>query len=377
MTLPDGCLYAGLNTRLPAPRGQWHGSPHDDGRRLSPSPGFPEQFARTRRFALGAPRNLTPSPDGSHVLFVRTGAADDPVGALWIRDGGGERLLADPRALEGEQSAPTQEEAARRERARDLTTGVTDYAVDDSAQLAAFCLGGAVWAVRTSHGEPFPVPAAGAAVDPRPSPDGRLIAYVTGGALHVVGTDGGDERRLSPPAGEEVTYGLTDYVSAESMGRTRGYWWAPDGSALLVARVDTTSVQRRWLSDPANPGRSAAAPAVPGRGLGERRGHAPHHPGRRRSGPRSRMGQGRVRVRRRRRLGRARPPDHRAEPRPADPAHTRRRSGHRSDARTARADGRALGRAAARGVPPHRLGFPGDPRRERGHPAAAGGRATW
>ena len=37
------------------------------------------------------------------------------------------------------------------------------------------------------------------------------------------------------------------------MGRTRGYWWAPDGTALLVARVDENPVQRWHIADPANP----------------------------------------------------------------------------------------------------------------------------
>ena len=33
----------------------------------------------------------------------------------------------------------------------------------------------------------------------------------------------------------------------------RGYWWSPDGSALAVARVDTSPVQRWYLGDPADP----------------------------------------------------------------------------------------------------------------------------
>ncbi|MGH3313874.1 MAG: prolyl oligopeptidase family serine peptidase [Streptomyces sp.] len=217
------------------------------------SSAFLEQFTRTRRFSLGAVRQLTISPDGARVLFLRTGGGRDPAGGLWIWEQGGERLMADPRALEKESTTPTEEERLRSERARDQSTGVTGYAADDAAELAAFTLGGALWAVRTAGGEPFRVPVAGPAVDPGPSPDGRFIAYVTGGALHVVRPDGAGETLLAAPEGPEVTYGLTDYVSAEEIGRTRGYWWAPDSGALLVARVDTTAVQRRYLSDPYSP----------------------------------------------------------------------------------------------------------------------------
>ena len=50
------------------------------------------------------------------------------------------------------------------------------------------------------------------------------------------------------------------------MGRTRGYWWAPDGTALLVARVDSTPVHRWYIADPANPARPAAEVAYPAAG---------------------------------------------------------------------------------------------------------------
>ena len=50
------------------------------------------------------------------------------------------------------------------------------------------------------------------------------------------------------------------------MGRTRGYWWAPDGTALLVARVDETPVKRWYIADPANPARSPAEVAYPAAG---------------------------------------------------------------------------------------------------------------
>lgn len=221
---------------------------------------FPRQFARTRRFSLGTVRQVTLSPDGKRALFLRTRSGADTSCGLWIRDADGERPLADPATLEPGSPAgpPTPEEAARRERDRDLSTGITGYATDDAMELAVFAVDGRLWAVRTGQGEPFGLPAAGPVTDPRPSPDGRLIAYVTGGALHVMVADGTGDRCLARPGADDertVTYGLTDHVSAESLGRGRGYWWAPDGSALLVARVDNTRVRRRFLGDPADPGR--------------------------------------------------------------------------------------------------------------------------
>ncbi len=227
---------------------------------------FPRQFARTRRFSLGVPRHLTVSPDGRRVLFVRTGSGTDPVGRLWQYEDGEERLLADPALLVGAGSgAVPEEERLRRERARERSVGVVSYATDAAVRLAAFALSGALWAVRTDDGAPFPVPAAGPVVDPRPSPDGRHIAYVTGRCLHVVDVAGGD-RQLARAESPDVSYGLPEYVAAESMHRMRGHWWAPDSRRLLVARVDTGRVARRYLADPADPAKPPRVIAYPAAG---------------------------------------------------------------------------------------------------------------
>ncbi|MFE1176176.1 alpha/beta fold hydrolase [Streptomyces sp. NPDC058773] len=232
----------------------------------SDSVDFPLQFARSRRFSLGVPRHFTVSPDGRRVLFVRTASGTDPVGRLWQYEDGTERLLADPALLVGAGSgAVPEEERLRRERARERSVGVVSYATDDAARLVAFALSGALWAVRTDGGTPFSVPAAGPVVDPRPSLDGRYIAYVSSRCFHVVDLAGAD-RQLARAEAPEVSYGLAEYVAAESMHRMRGYWWAPDSRRLLVARVDTGPVERRYLSDPADPTKPPQAIRYPAAG---------------------------------------------------------------------------------------------------------------
>ncbi|MEV5593836.1 prolyl oligopeptidase family serine peptidase [Streptomyces sp. NPDC052496] len=230
---------------------------------------FPPQFARTRRFSLGVPRQFGVSPDGRRVLFVRTGGGSDPVGRLWQYEGGAERVVADP-VLLGAGTATEEElpeaERLRRERAREHSTGVVAYATDATARVGACALSGALWVVRTDDCAPCHVPTAGPVVDPRPSPDGRLVAYVTDGSLHVVALEDGTDRQLAAAEGPDVTYGLPEYVAAESMGRTRGYWWAPDSRHLLVARVDTSSVARRHISDPARPEQPPRVVAYPSAG---------------------------------------------------------------------------------------------------------------
>jgi dipeptidyl-peptidase 4 len=223
---------------------------------------FPRQSARTRNFTLGAPRSFAISPDGGTVVFLRSRSGADPVTCLWAQDAatGAERLICDPADLGAARTADDPVEKARRERVRERAGGIVAYATDDAVKLAAFTISGVVHVVDLGTGEVRVLPTATPAADPRPAPDGASIAYVGNGALRLAVLATGEDRVLADPAGEEgVTFGLADFIAAEELGRTRGYWWAPDGSALLVARVDENPVPVWHIADPANP---AATPTT-------------------------------------------------------------------------------------------------------------------
>ncbi|MEV5747615.1 prolyl oligopeptidase family serine peptidase [Actinoallomurus sp. NPDC052308] len=233
---------------------------------------FPRQSARTRRFTLGAPRGFLVSPDGSRVVFLRTRGGTDPVTCLWAldvpRDGAEakERLIVDPRGLDlpGEEDLPA-EERARRERAREQAGGIVTYATDEGLTLAAFALSGRLF-VTDLGATVRPLDAAVPAFDPRPDPTGAHVAYVSGRALRVIEVATGADRALAEPEGEQVSYGLAEFIAAEEMQRMRGYWWAPDGTAVLAARVDESPVRRWHIADPANPGTPAREVAYPAAG---------------------------------------------------------------------------------------------------------------
>ncbi|WP_338146133.1 prolyl oligopeptidase family serine peptidase [Streptomyces scabichelini] len=226
---------------------------------------LPLQFARTKRFSLGVPRGFTVSPDGDRVLFLRTASGRSTTGCLWLFEDGEERLLADPRALGAGGEVP-EGERIRRERARETSGGIVSYATDAAVRLVVFALSGDLWVLHTDEGVPRRIPTAGPVVAPRPSPGGSRIAYVSDGALRVVRTDGTADRALARPENPEVTYGLSDHVSAESLGRTRSFWWSPDGEALLVVRVDNAPVQQWYISDPSDPTRPPRAVRYPAAG---------------------------------------------------------------------------------------------------------------
>jgi dipeptidyl-peptidase-4 len=230
----------------------------------APGDSFPRQRARTQRFTLGEPRTISVCADGRRVLFLRAAAGDDARTGLWVLDlpEGTERVVVDPTSDHDLPAA----ERMRRERTREGAAGVVSYAADDAGRVAAFALGGRLHVVDVDSGEVRGLGAASACFDPRPDPTGRLVAYVDAGDLRVVGVDGTDDRLLVGEDDETVSWGRAEFVAAEEMERFRGFWWAPDGRALLVARVDEAAVEQWWISDPAHPDHPPTAVRYPAAG---------------------------------------------------------------------------------------------------------------
>ena len=217
---------------------------------------FPRQSARTRRFTCGQTRSVSVAEDGNRVLFLRSGAGDDPVNCLWSLDPatGGEHLVADPADLlsEGQSVVPTAERE-RRERAREVGSGIVAYDALPDLERACFVLDGRVFlADLTGDGRVVEMSSSGDAFDPRISPDGMSVAYVSGRGIRITGPAG--DHRLVGGATETVSWGSAEFVAAEEMGRNRGHWWSPDGEQILAARVDTVGVEEWWIASPVEPG---------------------------------------------------------------------------------------------------------------------------
>ncbi len=228
---------------------------------------FLRRQARTQRFTLGAPKQFKVAPDGSRVLFLRTESGTDARHSLWSFDvaSGEETKLVDAaELLPGEEDLPP-EERARRERSRETGGGVVGYAVDDAFTVAAFSLSGRLHTLDLTTGE-VSVLVDGSVLDPRPSPDGSRVAYVRDRRLRVIDRATGEDRVVAGEDRDDVTWGLAEFIAAEEMGRTRGYWWAPDGRSLLAERADNTAVPRWTIADPANPQAPANVVAYPAAG---------------------------------------------------------------------------------------------------------------
>jgi dipeptidyl-peptidase-4 len=226
---------------------------------------FPKLYARTRRFALGIPSAFTIDPDGSRIAFLRTRGGTDPASCLWQLDvdSGQETLLADPAVLLGLEPDAALPDELIRQLSRTPSWGITSYSTDRAVRRACFTISGRLWVADLEDAarlDDVAQPAGwrvreitvpGSASAPRLDPAGTRVAYLSAGSVRILTLADGHDCELIAPDGANVTFGQPDPFT---MLQNQGLWWDPDGSRLLVSRVDVSQVQQYWISDPANPG---------------------------------------------------------------------------------------------------------------------------
>ena len=237
---------------------------------MTSSESFPRQKARTRGFQLGRPRGL--KVIGERVLFIRSSSGIDPAGSLWQLDLSIqpplEACLVDAAALLTTGELPAAERA-RRERMREVTSGITHFTTDKSGTVIAFAISGIAYVSAlgsTVHTRELTTP--GAVIDPRVSPTGQHVAFVVDGGLWVIDAHNLDAQPqlLCESTSDTETWGLADFIASEELDRLRGYWWLADGSGLIVERADNAPVGIRWISDPAQPANEPVAHRYPAAG---------------------------------------------------------------------------------------------------------------
>lgn len=213
---------------------------------------YPRQKARTRGFQLGRPRSFQILADGS-VLFLRSASGVDPRNDLWIARAGSadpEQVLVRVADLSAGDGLPAAERA-RRERLREVTSGITAFSTDDAGRYVAFTVGGVGFWASIADGQVHELAAPPGIVDARISPSGDVIAYVHEGALFRIGRTATEPTLVRAPEHAGEQWGLVDFLGAEEFNRFRGYWWIDD--RLLVERCIETEVHTVWIADPAQP----------------------------------------------------------------------------------------------------------------------------
>ena len=150
-------------------------------------------------------------------------------------------------------------ERARRERAREGASGIVGYSVNAEMTRAVFGVSGRLFLADLLAGNTTEVrvtashPTA-AIFDPQISPDGKLVAYARATTLCLLVLASSDSTEPltetiiaseeNPLASDDVIWGQADFIAAEEMSRSRGFWWAPDSQTLAVCRVDSSAVAK-------------------------------------------------------------------------------------------------------------------------------------
>jgi dipeptidyl-peptidase-4 len=222
---------------------------------MSCAPNFPRLQAITRQFSLGVPKDFRISPDEARVTFLRSKSGIDPRHCLYCLDLATQtvRLLFDASTVDESTHRPDDSIIQLNERRRIQHTGVTRYSVDATFRMAVVEISGGAYTVDLETGHSRRLPISAPAVDVEINPSGTHISYVHRGELWLYDLDRAATSILAgrhEGSSEAISYGLAEFVASEEMGRDRGYWWAPHGNALLVARVDDSLITPRWVRDP-------------------------------------------------------------------------------------------------------------------------------
>ncbi len=211
-------------------------------------------IAETHSYTLGLPSHMTPTPDGKSVLYLRSGPRDT-IQRLYEFDvaTGTERELITPeQLLQGAGEHLSDEEKARRERQRITVRGFVGFELSRDGAQMLLSLGGRLFSVDRADRHVTSLPGAGW-IAPHLSPDGKRVAALRDGEIHVIEIKTGTDIELTHGATPTLTHGEAEFVAQEEMDRPDGFWWSPDSRSLAYEEADLSDVEIHYVADPLHP----------------------------------------------------------------------------------------------------------------------------
>lgn len=194
----------------------------------------------TPRPGTTGPTQFAFSPDGRWLTYLWS-ERSDPVRDLWIMDvqSGARRVLLRAEDLGPRDEALGTEETLRRERQRVREGGITQYQWAKVADRLLIPHNGQLYVTDSTGTDPRHVaPAEAAAVDARLTPDGTRVVLARAGELWAASVDGGTLTQLTFDSTETLANGVAEFIAQEEMGRSSGFWIAPDAAHVAYAQVD-------------------------------------------------------------------------------------------------------------------------------------------
>ncbi len=231
--------------------------PPADPKREPVDTSFLKRYAETRGFLLGRPTKPKVTPDGKHVLFLRADPTTrrQSLFEFELATAKTREVLSAETILKGGAEVLTPEEKARRERQRVSAGGFADFHLSPDGAFVLVKLGNSLYVLDRATGAVRELKAGGDGpiVDPKWSPDGKLVGYVRG--FDVACYDLAADREFAVTTGGTVvkTHGLAEFVAQEEMGRHSGFWWSPDSKSIAYTEADHTGVEQWWVADPLKP----------------------------------------------------------------------------------------------------------------------------
>jgi dipeptidyl-peptidase-4 len=212
------------------------------------------ELGETRNYSLGQPVSPKLTPDGKAVIFLR-GGARNPVLRLYeftIADAKLREILTPEKLLQGVEEKLTTEERSRRERERQSLRGFTSFQLSKDGRRILVALSSKLYVITRAGSHVTELPGRNW-IDPHLSPDGRAVAAVTGGELHVIDLETQADVALTSGATETLQHGVAEFVAQEEMSRHEGFWWSPDSQSIAYQETDNSGVESRFIADPLHP----------------------------------------------------------------------------------------------------------------------------
>ena len=193
-----------------------------------------------------SPKQFQWSPDGRTLTYILP-REDGEKRDLWAvaPAASQKRVLVSHEQLS--QLAPPAEKVAgnERERERLLRYSVAAYRWSPDSKSILFASGGQLYLYDVSAEKARPVAEDKRGVrDPKFSPNGRWISFLYQHDIWLAPASGGEARRLTTGAGDDLLHGDLDWVYPEEFGIRSGYAWSPDSRRVAFLEIDQRPVPK-------------------------------------------------------------------------------------------------------------------------------------
>ena len=216
-----------------------------------------EEIARLPRPGTAVPTQLRFGPDDSVLTYLHSPelGLNQRLYALNLASDDSESVEVRFDGVASSEEDLSLEEKLRRERAREVSLGVTSATWAKGGDVLMVPLPAGVFVLRglaaaAVMGAPdvggverllvVRVGGDGPVEDPQLSPDGLKLAFVRDGDIYVADATAEEAPlvRLTNTAADGVFNGLAEFIAQEEMRRDHGLWWSPDSNLIAFAQVD-------------------------------------------------------------------------------------------------------------------------------------------